>query len=181
MKFLGFSSLEFENVSSRNNCVCFNEGKSIEFIWKTCNENTGGSLKKKKTRLFLMFDFTVLNFEEVERKTVILWYKITGILYFIWLKRTKIFLRLTEILIILVPSQFSPITSENSVSRIRNILYPEDLLLFSSKNLQLVAAFPMKGPINRERAWHAKNGDRGPFSLDRQFHFFSITRCGVTA
>lgn len=52
MKFLGFSSLEFENVSSRNNCVCFNEGKSIEFVWKTCNENTGGSLKKKKLDRF---------------------------------------------------------------------------------------------------------------------------------
>lgn len=123
------------------------------------------SLKRLKEKLFVKEDLT--NSE----------YEITRILYFIRLKRTKIFLHRdlnyirTFTILANNVRKFSQPDKKYSLSGRPFTIFLEELT---------AGRGPMKAPINRERAWHAKNGDCGPFSLDRQFHFFSITY-GVTA
>lgn len=103
MKFLGFSSLEFEiRVCSRNNCVCFNEGKSIQVVWKSCNENNENRRKFKKKpyrsffqRMFLIHDIKLASLKRLKEKLFVKEdltnseYEITRILYFIRLKKNQ--------------------------------------------------------------------------------------------
>lgn len=162
-------------------------------MWKSCNENTEGSLKKKNDRSFFQrtFDFTVIKLASLKKLKEKPFVKrdLTNSKYeihvFHMIKTNQslssslcLHRDLYYIRTFTVPANNVPKFSQPD----KKYSYLENLLLFSSKNLQLVAARgPMRGPINRERAWHAKNGDRGPFSLDRQFHFSSIKHVGVTA
>lgn len=139
---------------------------SVEVVWKmNCNnENTGESLEKKKKK------------EMIDRFSRERWISFHG--FYLWrswkklkISEYEIHVRLNkkprccfffvEILIIFVPSLVPAITFQNSTSPIRNILIWKTFYYFPRGSVQLVAATVLREGINRERAWHAKNGDRG--------------------